>query len=148
MSKDPMTNYPLQGKVRSFIMCCLCGKRRVVYCKEPLSRQQITDIEEVQDSLFYTCGSTLFPTGHRYHETIVVKYGLECTAEMETTYYAGITTKFQPVCFFCGNTEVNSTSQTVQDLRKNYSIVRPICRQCMSNGIQPKVRIALKLNKK
>lgn len=80
----------IPGKVRSFIMCCLCGKRRVVYCKERLSRQQITDIEEVQDSLFYTCGSTLFPTGHRYHETIVVKYGLECTAEMETTYYAGI----------------------------------------------------------
>nr|XP_022308033.1 uncharacterized protein LOC111114036 [Crassostrea virginica] len=136
------------GKVRSFVMCCLCGKRRVVYCKERLSRQQITDIEEVQDSLFYTCGSTLFPTGHRYHETIVVKEELECTAEMETTYYAGITTKFQPVCFFCGDTEVDSTSQTVQDLRKNYSIVRPICRQCMSKGIQPKVRNALKLNKK
>lgn len=61
---------------------------------------------------------------------------------------AGITTKFQPVCFFCGDTEVDSTSQTVQDLRKNYSIVRPICGNCISRGIQPKVRNALKLNKK
>ncbi|XP_052720051.1 uncharacterized protein LOC128191789 [Crassostrea angulata] len=82
-------DFLIGGKVRSFIMCCLCGKRRVVYCKERLSRQQVTDIEVVQDNLLYTCGSMLFPYGHRNHETVVVKDGLECAAEMETTYSAG-----------------------------------------------------------
>lgn len=79
----------ISGKVRSFIMCCLCEKRRVVYCKERLSRQQVTDMEVVQDNLLYTCGSMLFPSGHRNHETVVVKEGLECAAKMETTYSAG-----------------------------------------------------------
>ncbi|XP_062607327.1 uncharacterized protein LOC134269120 [Saccostrea cucullata] len=123
------------GKVRSFIICCLCGKRRVVYSKERLSRLQITDIEEVQDNLLYTCGSSLFPEGHRCYDNVVVTEGLECATEMETTYYAGITTKFLPVCFFCGDIEIDSTSQTVQDLKKNYSIVRPICATCLSRGI-------------
>uniref|UniRef100_A0A8W8MIJ5 Uncharacterized protein n=1 Tax=Magallana gigas TaxID=29159 RepID=A0A8W8MIJ5_MAGGI len=92
----------------------------------------------------------LFPSGHRNHETVVVKEGLECAAKMETTYSAGITTKFQPVVFTVATRRwtAHPWLKTVQDLNKHYSIVRPICFNCISRGIQPKVRNALKLNRK
>lgn len=44
----------------------------------------------VQDTLYYTCGSPLFPSIHSLYDGVVVREGLSCTSPIETQYYAGI----------------------------------------------------------
>lgn len=61
------------ARVRTFIICKECGKRRVVYSAERLNHDVIREIEKVQDTLIYVCGSTLFPFGSKYFAIILCK---------------------------------------------------------------------------
>ena len=76
-------------KVRGFVICHECGRRRVIFCSCKLNRQQLQAVQRVQDELFYSCGATLFPGG-TYQDVIVVKEGLNCSSPIETPYYAGM----------------------------------------------------------
>jgi len=96
----------------------MCGKRRVIYCKERLNRQQLDDINEAQDQLMYTCGSTLFPPGHRQHAVVFVREGLECASDMETSYYAGKSFKYYFYALCCIDLHRKS-SMPVDDLYCN-----------------------------
>ena len=77
------------GKVRTFILCCECGKRRVVYSPKKLTVTDMLAIHRLQEELIYTCGDTLFPEGSEYREVVIVREGITCKSAMETTYYAG-----------------------------------------------------------
>lgn len=74
--------------VRTFIIYKKCGKRKVVYCAERLNHV-IREIEKVQDTLIYLCGSILFPFGSKYFATVFVRERQECGNPMETTFNSG-----------------------------------------------------------
>lgn len=61
----------------------------MIYCKERLSTPTCRSLDRVQEELVYTCGAPLFPEGHKYFKTLIVKEGLDCDSPVETTYYAG-----------------------------------------------------------
>ena len=76
------------GKVRGFLHCRECGKRRLYYSAHRLTRNQVISVDRVEEELFYTCGSSLFPE-EPYKDQIVVKEALMCSSTMEVAYYAG-----------------------------------------------------------
>lgn len=76
------------AKVRAFITCRECGKRRVVYSSAKLPPAELRSIGRVEEELIYICGDPLFHAG-RYHDTILVKEGIGCNSEIEAAYYAG-----------------------------------------------------------
>ena len=79
------------AKVRGFIICQECGKRRCIYCDAVLSLTTNLAIERLQDDLIYTCGDSLFreqtvPTA----QVVVVRVGVNCLSPVEVTYFSGI----------------------------------------------------------
>ena len=71
------------------------------------------------------CGSPLFPFGPLYAETLVVREGINCSSPIETTYYAGKTQLFSDISYHCGDDLYDGPE--MQDKRKVYGVVRPIC---------------------
>lgn len=78
----------IAARVRGFVSCCECGKRRVVYSSKRLTSKEENALKRVQEELLFVCGSVLFPGGE-YQDTIVVKEGQSCNSPIEVTYYAG-----------------------------------------------------------
>ena len=83
----------VSGKVRGYIICSECGKRRVIYSAKKLSAVEERLVMRVQEELLYTCGSPLFPGGD-LQDTVLVREGINCSSPMEATYYAGIFLEF------------------------------------------------------
>lgn len=83
-----MLFFYLIAKVRNYVVCHDCGKRRVVYSAAKLTREQETAVTRVKEELLYSCGNPLFPGG-AYQDIIIVKEGMNCQSPMETTYYSG-----------------------------------------------------------
>ncbi|XP_052761907.1 uncharacterized protein LOC128204534 [Mya arenaria] len=113
------------AKVRGFALCRECGKRRVVYSAKKLSTDEERSVMRAQEELVYMCGNPLFHAGI-YHNTIIVKEGINCNSMMEAAYYAGKTVQFDNVCFHCGDTEV-ADNEGIKQLKEEFGIVRPIC---------------------
>ena len=76
-------------KVRLFVSCAECGKRRIVYSKTKLSTSESHAVVMVEEELLYTCGNTLFPPDHALYTHVVVREGINCRSQIETSYYAG-----------------------------------------------------------
>lgn len=89
---DPLTFFP--ARVRTFIICTECGKRRCIYCKQRLSREMLICIERLQEELVYSCGGSLLPNGHEFEEVLVIRQGLTCSSPIEITYYGGTLIKY------------------------------------------------------
>jgi hypothetical protein len=131
------------GKVRHFMICAECGKRRVVYARTSLDHAQHRALLRCQDDLMYICGDTLFAEG-QFKDVLLVREGLNCTAPIETQYYAGVVQNFPHICFHCGDIECAPlTHPTIATFLKSWSIVRPMCLGCLDKGLQPKTRNAL-----
>ena len=76
-------------KVRMFVSCAECGKRRVVYSKAKLNSKEMGMVSLVEEDLLYVCGNSLFPSSHPRHSEIVTREGINCQAFIETQYYSG-----------------------------------------------------------
>lgn len=76
------------AKVRNYVVCHDCGKRRVVYSAAKLTREQENAVSRVKEELLFSCGNPLFPGGN-FQDIIIVKEGINCQSPMETTYYSG-----------------------------------------------------------
>lgn len=76
------------AKVRNYVVCHDCGKRRVVYSAAKLTREQENAVSRVKEELLYSCCNPLFPGGN-FQDIIIVKEGISCQSPMETTYYSG-----------------------------------------------------------
>lgn len=76
------------AKARSYIICGECGNRRVVYSATSLSPNQELALLRLQEEVVYICGSPLFLDGPE-KDKLVVREGLNCESQMETTYYSG-----------------------------------------------------------
>lgn len=94
------------AKVRAFITCKECGKRRVVYSQAKLTTTELRSVTRVEEELVYTCGNPLFYAG-QFRDKILVKEGLSCSSEIEAAYYAGIILKKNYWIFFnCTETSI------------------------------------------
>ena len=76
------------AKVRAFITCKECRKRRVVYNQEKLTTTELRSVTRVEEELVYTCGNPLFHAG-QFRDKILVKGVLSCNSEIKAAYYAG-----------------------------------------------------------
>lgn len=54
--------------------------------------------------------------------------------------------KFASICYYCGDSDDLCDNEQITELRKQYSIVRPICNSCHATGLLPNVRNAMKVN--
>ena len=73
-----------------FVTCRECGNRRVVYSKAQLITREMAALERFEEELLYVCGYTLFPQDYPLCNSIIVKEGINCKSQIETTYYAGV----------------------------------------------------------
>ncbi|XP_052798592.1 uncharacterized protein LOC128230403 isoform X2 [Mya arenaria] len=133
-------------KVRNFAICRECGKWRVVYSPKKLSPAEGRSVMRVQEELVYACGNPLFHAGV-YHNTIIVKEGINCNSLMESAYYAGKRMQFVDVCFHCWDTEL-AENEDLTHTKEGFGIVCPICQTCLEQGKPVKTRNALKVKKR
>ena len=95
----------------------------------------------MQEELHYTCGAAPFPGSHDLFDKLVVKEGMSCSTPIETTYYTGSgTSRFEDICYYCGDNEILEDNNEIDELKAQYGIVRPICESCFSKGLRPNVR--------
>ena len=126
-------------RVRSLIKCTNCLRPRCIYALSKLNHEQVVKIKRIDDDASYICGALLFPDGHKYASTIVVRMSLSCEKSvMELTYYAAKIT-FPEVCFHCGGRSASNlcNNETIKELKKEFAKVRPICISCMTDGKEP-----------
>ena len=88
----------LSAKVRSFVTCCECQKRRIVYSAARFSKKEEEAITRASEELYYVCGTTLFEEG-AFAGKLVVKESINCTTPIETAYFAGLETPLGPYNF-------------------------------------------------
>jgi hypothetical protein len=78
---------------------------------------------EIENSM-YTCGNSLFQSGHELEHVVVVRLAMTCTSTIERQYYkAG----FATLCCYCADAEVATTSAA---LSMTYEFVYPTCAKC------------------
>ena len=68
---------------------------------------------------------------------MVVREAISCTTEVETSYFStSLRHYLPPVCIHCGTIEnlLDDTNPYICALYEQFSIVRPICETCKSNG--------------
>ena len=91
----------------------------------------------------YVCGSPLLPSSSPYFDSIVVRQSLLCTDPVEVQYYSSTLMSFPSICFYCGTPEEALVDDSgIQELRLQYTVVRPICFLCRSSGKRPATRQA------
>ena len=129
------------AKVRGYLICSECGKRRVVYSSATLLQRERIQLQRTQEELHYTCGAAAFPGSHDLFDKLVVKEGMSCSTPIETTYYTGSgASRFEDICYYCGDNEILEDNDEIDELKAQYGIVRPICESCFAKGLRPNVR--------
>lgn len=123
------------GKVRGCIECSECGKCRCVYSPSVLHYGEEIELARIRESKLYTCGSVLFPPGHMYEGSIIVREALTCNSTIEAQYFSSKLVSFPLVCYHCGLTEETLVNDDeIEELKKSYAIVYPICFLCKTEG--------------
>ena len=65
-----------------------------------------------------------------------------CSSPIETQYYGATLVHFPPICYHCGMGEESLVNNDhIQELKKQYAIVSPICFLCYSEGKKPCCRL-------
>ena len=133
-------------KVRAFLICYHCGKRRCIYtgkdgdyhAAKVALRQKM---ESVSDR--FSCGDLLFEDDHHLSKVIVQKQSLTCESPIEKGYYncEGRALKLKDICFHCGEKGAEDFLFGLQQLREKnmtggYNSF-PICVACIEKGKTP-----------
>ena len=133
-------------KVRAFVTCFHCGKRRCIYSPtdETFGSGHAAlkaKLESVSDR--YSCGDLLFDDGDDMSKLIVQKLNLTCESKIELAYYHndGRTLKLKPLCIYCGESESGPAGSFIlrqQELRERNLTgghkCYPICVACLDGG--------------
>ena len=121
--------------MRAIIQCGECHKARCVYSQCRLNLQELNEISRIKESDLYTCGSILFPPGSKYEKSIIVREALTCRTTIETQYYSAKLVSFPPIYYHCGiGEECIVNDEEIQELKKKYAVVYPLCFICKSDG--------------
>jgi hypothetical protein len=136
-------------RVRDVIKCSECARPRCIFAATRLTNEEILAVKAVKDEDNYICGDVLFQEDSIYYDKIVVRNLLSCAKIMETTYYAKkiSSAHFPSVCFHCGsgNTIID---EGIQNLKRKFKVVRPICGECKQAGKEPVVKCQVNVAKK
>jgi len=68
----------VSSRVRCIMTCYEFFKPRCIYSKTKLTKDEQIALKRVQESLLYTCGSSIFPPNSAYHDTVCVKESFTC----------------------------------------------------------------------
>ena len=60
------------SKIRGYINCGNCGKRRCIYSDKSLTCDEQKDYQQALDSYSYSCGAPIFPDDHYLKEVVFV----------------------------------------------------------------------------
>ena len=133
-------------KVRAFLTCYHCGKRRCVYSptdptweagKEAFQQK----LESVSER--YSCGDLLFDDEHHLSKVIVQKQSLTCESPIEKAYYnpnnhTDRKIKLKDICIHCGEGRPEDFLLRLPQLQERcmtdgYKCF-PICISCIDSG--------------
>ena len=94
-------------KVRCFLTCSHCGKRRLVYSKLDADyyNAEVALTQKLESVAGrYTCGDLLFEDSHPLSKKLVQKQALTCELPIEKSYYIneGRSVKLKKICVHCG----------------------------------------------
>ena len=132
------------NRVRCFITCFHCAKRRCVYSRnEPDYRQAAAKLKQKLESVSerYSCGDLLFDDSDPLSKVLVQKMNLTCESDIENGYYNDDTRalRLQDICVHCGEMEdkgsagsflLGQTQLEERCLTGGYKC-RPICIDCL-----------------
>ena len=129
------------NKVRAAVKCSDCGKPRCVYAKLKLTKPQHDAIADMISAAEYTCGAPLFMDDNEFAEIAIVRHGINCTSTMEVPYFNS-KADLRLCCFFCGGTHqlLQDTDPYMLGMRRKYSVVRPLCSACRTEGREAATR--------
>mmetsp|Transcript_30445 Transcript_30445/g.69473 ORF Transcript_30445/g.69473 Transcript_30445/m.69473 type:complete len:957 (+) Transcript_30445:1194-4064(+) len=133
-------------KVRGFLTCYNCGKRRCLYTKTVEDWDgAVNTVKQVIESLGhrYSCGDLLFDGDHPLSKVVVQKQSLTCESTIEIGYYnpsnAGDRVlRAKDICVHCGETGPTDFLLRLPQLReKNMTEgwhMLPTCVNCIAAG--------------
>jgi hypothetical protein len=131
-------------KVRSFVSCFHCGKRRCIY--SPTDDTYIrgsaalkAKLESISDR--YSCGDLIFDDDDEMSKLIVQKLNLTCESQIEKGYYQNEDRflKVKPICIYCGESGtvggflLGQNELRQRKLTGGYKCF-PICVECHGSG--------------
>ncbi|EXX63157.1 hypothetical protein RirG_154940 [Rhizophagus irregularis DAOM 197198w] len=119
-------------KIRSYINCEDCGKRRCVYSDKSLTCKEQQDYQQALDSYSYSCGALIFLDDHYLKETVFVRTRISCNSPIEILYYSSHKSGNYLICYYCGESEDLVT--TPQSLKEHFKQIYPLCEGCQGNG--------------
>ena len=82
-----------------------------------------------------------FPPVSIHKSNIVVREALVCAMYVEVHYYSSVLLHFPPVCYYYGIGEQALVDDEVNELKKCYAVVYPICFLCTSDGKHPHCKL-------
>ena len=107
VAKEVGLRYWEGKKVRGFLVCYHCGKRRCIY--SPQDKEYKTAQIALQQKFEsvtgrFSCGSLLFDDGHHLSKILVQKQNLTCESPIEKGYYNNKERKLKlkDICVHCG----------------------------------------------
>ncbi|PKC10764.1 hypothetical protein RhiirA5_413972 [Rhizophagus irregularis] len=119
------------GKIRGYIDCEDCRKRRCVYSDRSMSREEQEDYQQALDSYSYSCGAPIFPDNHYLSEVMFVRTRISCDSPIEILYYSSRKPGNYPICYYCGESE--GLVDSSQSLKERFKQIYPLCEGCQGN---------------
>ncbi|EXX66412.1 hypothetical protein RirG_124050 [Rhizophagus irregularis DAOM 197198w] len=119
------------GKIRFYINCEDCRKRRCVYSDKSLNNEEQEDYQQALESYSYSCGAPIFPDDHYLSEVVFVRTRISCDSPIEILYYSSRKSGNYPICYYCGESE--SLVAPSQSLKERFKQIYPLCEGCQGN---------------
>ncbi|GBC14058.2 hypothetical protein GLOIN_2v1767477 [Rhizophagus irregularis DAOM 181602=DAOM 197198] len=119
------------GKIRFYINCEDCRKRRCVYSDKSLNNEEQEDYQQALESYSYSCGAPIFPDDHYLSEVVFVCTRISCDSPIEILYYSSRKSGNYPICYYCGESE--SLVAPSQSLKERFKQIYPLCEGCQGN---------------
>jgi len=131
-------------KVRSFVVCYNCGKRRCIYSpSDAVYIGAITALQQKLESVSdrFSCGDLIFEDDDPLSKAVVQKKNLTCETRIERGYYnhRERALKLRALCVHCGEHGPTGTFLLDQNelearcLTGGYKCF-PICVECLDEG--------------
>lgn len=132
---SPDAHLCITQNARALVDCVECRKPRVIYSHHKLTERQLTSITISISEYEYTCGSPLLPPTNSLYKKVMCRVNLNCNSHIELAYYGSGLGQLD-ICSVCTEPE----AETNIELKKQYKSVLPICRSCVSKGMEPFVQ--------
>ena len=87
-------------------------------------------IKTQEEDFDYTCGAPLWPEGHKYEKTLIIRPNLLCSTPVELTYYKPKPLGVGSMCCHCGSHD----GVVEAALLVRYQTVLPMCQECQDAG--------------